>query len=389
MREIGKKIKSERKKLGITLLELSEELGFPNYQTLSSIEKGKRPVKVSELNKIAKVLGVTVDYLLGEEELRKNKVLWRKCTDETECSKMENKLETFCNNFKKLSQLIGHKYEKFVPPSLQELQKEIYEDDFEFAKNIAKNYVVRLNLGKYPGNNLIFALQEKNILIFCDDLGSFGSSASLVGDFGAAILLNTEDMPWRKTFDIAHELFHLITWNVYPPEEVYDDEESGKSNPEKYADAFAASLLLPEKSLFDEIEKRIGKEGLDLVDIIDIASKFKVSIQALTWRLQNLLSFSDIWKKIKKKVFKNLDMEQTRNHPAIEKLNKLMRSREPDIPKLPENYVTQALKTFTYGRITKLKLAEYLNIQYGDLAVFLSNYSYPDIEEFNLESFSP
>ena len=389
MKKIGKRIERERKKLDITLKVLSEELGFPNYQTLSSIEKGKRQIKVSELNKIAKVLGVTVGYLLGEEELSENKVLWRKCTDETECSKLENKLKKFCNNFEKLSQLIDHKYEKFVPPSPKELQKEIYENDFEFAKNIAENYLLGLNLGKYPGNNLIFALQEKNILIFCEDLGSFGSSASLVGDFGAAILLNKKDIPWRRTFDIAHELFHLITWNVYPPEEVYDDVERGKSNPEKYADAFAASLLLPEKSLLDEIEKREGEKDLDLIDIIDIASKFKVSIQALTWRLQNLLKFSNIWSRLKARVFENLDIEEIRNHPKIEKLNKLLRSRQPDIPRLPVIYVTQALKTFTHGRISKLKLAEYLDVKYGDMASFLSDYSYPDIEEFNLASFSP
>ena len=95
MKKIGKRIERERKKLDITLRVLSEELGFPNYQTLSSIEKGKRQIKVSELNKIAKVLGVTVGYLLGEEELSENKVLWRKCTDETECSKLENKLTRF------------------------------------------------------------------------------------------------------------------------------------------------------------------------------------------------------------------------------------------------------------------------------------------------------
>ena len=389
MKGVGDIIRMERKKLKISQKTLAQELGFTNYQTLSSIEKGKRQIRVSELNKIAKALGVTVAYLLGEEEMGENKVLWRKCINETECSKWENKLKKFCRNFEKLSQLIGHKYERFTPPSLQELQKEIYENDFEFAKNIAEKYLLELDLGKYPGNNLLLSLQEKNILIFCEDLGNFGSSASLIGEFGAAILLNKKDMPWRRTFDIAHEFFHLITWNIYPPEEIYDDEKRGKSNPEKYADAFAASLLLPKKSLFDEIEKRIRKENLELVDIIDIASKFKVSIQALTWRLQNLLSFSDIWKKIKGKVFKNLDMEEIRNHPAIEKLNKLMRTREPDIPKLPENYVTQALKTYTNGRITKLKLAEYLNIQYGDLAVFLSDYSYPDIEEFNLESLSP
>lgn len=374
--KIGERIKNERGRLGLKLHELANEVGFKNYQTLSAIEKGERQIKVSELDKIAKALGLTVSYLLGDEKERKERVLWRKCVDETQCRKYENMLISFCRNYEKLAELIGYKYEKFIPPKSEELQKEIYEDDYKFAENLAEKYLRILDLGRYPGNNLIDSLQEKNILILCCDLGSFGSAASLVGDFGAAILLNRKDMPWRRTFDIAHELFHLITWYVYPPEEVYDDEERGKSNPEKYADAFATSLLLPEKSLLDELKKHEKKE-FDFIDFITIATKFKISLQFLTWRLQNLGIFSE------------KDMEEIRNHPKISELNKLMRRREPDIPELPELYVAQALKTYQRGKISKLKLADYLDVKYGEMASFLSEYSYPDIEEMNLESISP
>jgi len=204
MKRVGDRIRSERKKLKISQKKLSQELGFPNYQTLSSIEKGKRQIKVSELDKIAKVLGVTSTYLLGEESFNTNKVLWRKCSNDVECMKLENEFKKLCNNYRQLSDLINRKYEKFVPPSPQKLQKDIYENDFEFARNLAEDYVVSFNLGKYPAKALVDSLQEKNILIFYDDIGECGSSASLIGEFGAAILLNKIDVPWRRSFDIAH-----------------------------------------------------------------------------------------------------------------------------------------------------------------------------------------
>ena len=373
--EIGERIRNERERLGMRLQELAKEIGFKNYQTLSAIEKGERQVKVSELDKISIALGLTVSYLLGEEKERGEKVLWRKCVDKTLCKKYENMLISFCRNYEKLANLIEHKYEKFIPSRFEELQKDRFVNDYEFAEKLAERYLKNLDLGRYPGNNLIDALQEKNILIFCYDLGEFGSAASLVGDFGAAILLNKNDKPWRRTFDIAHEFFHLITWDVYPPEAVYDDEEKGKSEPEKYADAFASSLLLPRKSLFDEVEKR-EKEEFGLIDFITIATKFKISLQFLTWRLQNLGIFSE------------KDMEEIRNHPKISQLNKIMRVKEPNIPELPEIYINQALKTYQKGRISKLKLAEYLNVKYGEMEALLNRYSYPDVEEMNIEGFS-
>lgn len=385
--DIGKRIMKERRKLGIKLQDLAKEVGFANYQTLSSIEKGDREIKISEIDSIAKALGVNVSYLLGEEKPIKEKVKWRKCTNEGECKKIENKLKSFCNNFKKLSELIGYKYEKFVPPTPAELQRDNYSNDYDFGKALAEKYLDAFALGKYPGNNLIDVLQDKNILIFCKNLEDFGSAASLVGDFGAAIVLNKNNKPWRRTFDVAHEFFHLITWNIYSPDEICDDN-GGKSNLDKYADAFAAALLLPEKSLLGEVEKRQKEDGLDVVDIIELAAKFRVSIQALTWRFESLMAFSEIWKKVKNEVFKGLDLDEIRNHPKIHELNKLRKVKEPNLPELPGIYVTQALKTYKHGRISKLKLADYLNVRYVEMSSFLHKYSYPDIEELTFEGLS-
>jgi len=371
--DIGKRIKSERKKIGLKLKDLAKETGFENYQTLSAIEKGEREVRISELDKISKALGLTTSYLLGEKEEMERKVLWRKCTNASKCKKYENELNGFCSNYKKLCDLIDYKYEKFVPPEPASLQKEIYDNDYDFAEDLAKKYRVSFKLGRYPGNNLIDSLQEENILIFCRDLGDFGSAASLIGDFGAAILLNGNDKPWRRTFDIAHELFHLITWNIYLPDDIYDDGKKGKSEPEKYADAFASSLLLPEESLRDEIGKRIENKKIGLIDIIDIASKFRVSIQALSYKLQNL------------RIFSKEDIKRIRKHPKITEFNELREHREPELKPLPVNYVVQAIRTYQKGRITKLKLADYLSVKYRGLSDFLNDYSYPDVEEFNFD----
>jgi len=44
-----------------------------------------------------------------------------------------------------------------------------------------------------------------------------GSAASAIGPFGPAILMNSKEAPWRRNYNFAHELFHLITWESLKP----------------------------------------------------------------------------------------------------------------------------------------------------------------------------
>jgi hypothetical protein len=44
-----------------------------------------------------------------------------------------------------------------------------------------------------------------------------GSAASIWGPFGPAILMNSNEAPWRRNYNFAHEVFHLITWDSIPP----------------------------------------------------------------------------------------------------------------------------------------------------------------------------
>jgi transcriptional regulator with XRE-family HTH domain len=64
--EIGKRIKSLRKKKGITLEGLAAETGFTKGY-LSKVEKSLKAPPVSTLGIIARALGTTISMLLGED----------------------------------------------------------------------------------------------------------------------------------------------------------------------------------------------------------------------------------------------------------------------------------------------------------------------------------
>jgi Zn-dependent peptidase ImmA (M78 family) len=102
------------------------------------------------------------------------------------------------------------------------------------------------------------------------------------------ILVNRNESEARCYYDIAHELFHVLTWDTMKPDhqESNSFEERLRSNRiEQLADNFAAGLLMPKGSLENLINK---EQSTDVKYLASIATKFKVSPVALAWRLFNL-----------------------------------------------------------------------------------------------------
>ena len=64
--DLGARIARLRKDEGITQVQLAEQLGT-SQQTITAYEVGRRRVPVSSLPRIAKLLGVSVEELIGED----------------------------------------------------------------------------------------------------------------------------------------------------------------------------------------------------------------------------------------------------------------------------------------------------------------------------------
>ena len=66
-KELGSRIAQLRKAQNLTQQQLAEELGV-SQQVVASYEIGRRRVPVSTLPTLARVLGVSIEALIGEEE---------------------------------------------------------------------------------------------------------------------------------------------------------------------------------------------------------------------------------------------------------------------------------------------------------------------------------
>ncbi|MFC2141343.1 helix-turn-helix domain-containing protein [Acidobacteriota bacterium] len=376
--KLSELLKKEREELGFTLKSVSKKMGFNNYQTLSSIEAGERDVKAWELSKLAKIYGRDIEYFLSFESPQSEpEILWRNPGENQGQELVRRKFLTICRNYQNLFELLWRTNEADEALSFKINKRQlIYANAFEYAAKIASQYVDLLNLGCRPACSLAKILEEKmGVKIIYLPLDSdLSGGATIDQGFGMAILINSNDAPWRRNYDLAHEFFHLITWDFFDKDDVYLRKDDKKSHVEQLADVFASALLLPEEEVREEFAEKSKDKSITYLNLIDIARDFRVSVDALMWRLVNLnlLKKENVEEALQKGLIKDTDKKQRKADWA-----------ESAKPYLSDQYITFAIKAFHLGRISKGKLAEYVDESYSDISSFLLRYGYDENEDYS------
>ncbi|MEI6315306.1 MAG: XRE family transcriptional regulator [Syntrophus sp. (in: bacteria)] len=355
--ELAFRLKTAREAVGLSLNEAAKRLGFPSYQTLSTIENGQREVKVSELARFARIYFCGLgDFLTGEEIKKDYAILWRNppATDELK-KEAEREIFSLCEQYHLLEQLLRIRSEK----GFMEVTRESVRTNAVISR-LAKETRTLMGLGQRPACSLHKVLeQEYGVKILYYHLAC-GSAASMVHpDMGKAVVINANEAPWRQNYDLAHELFHLILWKAFSIEEMKD--ALFFADIEKKADRFASMLLLPEVEIRREIEQILENNShLTYSDIVDIAIDFGVSAKALVYRL----------------AFINLINWETANAIAQdEELAEVSREkRMPDIkPRRSDRFIALAVRCLRKGLISRGKFADLLDIDRSDIDNYIEN----------------
>ncbi|MBU0697829.1 MAG: XRE family transcriptional regulator, partial [Proteobacteria bacterium] len=363
------RIKTYRKRLNLTQKDLAVQMGFNSPETLSQIERGDRELKAWELVQLARLLSVNLNDLLRIEYFQeKPVVLWRE-SPETEKEIKESMFIKRCEDYAILEELCGSRTAGQFP------QKKVASDDvsYEMARRLASEVRREFNLGDRPARELIKILEEGfGVKIWYFEMEE-GSAASTIGPFGPAILMNLNEAPWRRNYNFAHEIFHLITWDSFPPS-LIEKEPALWDKLEKIANVFASCILLPGDDVRIEFEKNIDKDSIAYIDLIEIARKFDVSTEALLFRLLNLklLDKTTVDNILKDQLFREIDKST-------------MAPRWWRPPKFPERFVRLAFVAYKKGRLSKAKLAEMLDTSLIDLPKTLQEYGHKDREGYDAE----
>jgi Zn-dependent peptidase ImmA (M78 family)/transcriptional regulator with XRE-family HTH domain len=350
---IGAKLKFAREAIGYNLKKVENQTGI-GTSSLSEFENEKREPKFSQLNKLAEIYKRSIDFFLTDNLLAESMMIWRDGPSGIEEKKeTEAEFRRLCQQYHKL-ELCTVEIRKAKLPQTDITRPEGF--GFLQAESFARDVQNALRLGDIPSASLKKILEER----FCVKIFHLefaGSVISTVSDeFGPSVLLNGRSVYWRRNYDLAHELFHLLTWNIFR----IKSEEPNEIE-EKLANSFASNLLMPEESLKQRIAALVDRQEeapLDRVD--DLAREFGVSLDAMVYRISTLFQ-------IKKK-----DTEQ---YLAVAKqLAQSHKPRESDKPEtLPARYCDLAQRALRDGRLSLMQFAKYMGISYKKAQEYLTN----------------
>lgn len=355
MLEIGARIKDEREKRNLTQVELASQAKIENYQTLGKIERGERKdLKTTELQRIAEALGVSIGFLLGEfNQPQKSLIFWRKEPASLQKIALENKLHTFIENYSFLEEVLNQnkKIRRTLPIFSLNPSNTSYEDAHEVAEEVRKT----LNLGGQPSSALQSCLEEDfDVKVLYEDLGD-SSAACTRDDSYVAIMINKNESLWRQNFNLAHELYHLVTWDLGVLKLIKSDPSLDKRN-EELAENFAAGLLMPAEDLKDDFRRICEGGKLVPADLMVLSSKYKVSTEATAYRLLNLNCIS---KEDAKKLISEIHRESVSKETSI---------------KFSEKLVRLAFFAYQKDKISKARFAQIVGVSLIDLPILLAAY---------------
>jgi len=280
---IARRLKTLREESGLTQGALAERMGLPHRQTLTSIEAGRRSVSPEELAKAADSLNVDIAVFTDPFRLvGEGRFSFRADGVPMDALRaFENRAGQWVATYRTLLEQAGVSRSR-LGRRLELDPGSSYEDAHAAAEELRQEW----QLGDVPATMLSVAIEREldaQVLFVEAPAGVSGAAVHLPGLL--TILVNRREPTGRRNFDLAHELFHLLTWDSMPPDRVEPTEVPGKkgNRVERLAENFAGALLMPADIVARRWEQR---NDVDLCDWLNsTASAFGVTSLALKWRL--------------------------------------------------------------------------------------------------------
>jgi len=277
--DIGARVREVREMVGMKAQDLGSQIGL-DPSAISNIERGKRSIKGDELTAIAKALGVSVLALLeGDSLLARLPVSPRTSNGVMLKGEVLERL----TGIAELHEILAEWESERTNYSFPAVDTDQWLDQ---ASSLAS--WARENLGYVAAESnhfidLVQAIEENlniDVLVEARADEDF-AGASVTDSEYSLIYVNAEQPITRALFTLAHELGHVL---VQDGSFVVDEDLVANSDRERFANAFAAELLLPE----EEIRALIGDSSPDALTLCTLLARYGSSYETLIYRLHNL-----------------------------------------------------------------------------------------------------
>lgn len=280
---IGARIKALREARNLSQDDLARLFGFKDRQTVSAIETGERRVTAEELLLAVEKLNASLDYftdpflLVGEGSFS-----WRQTgLPAARLSAYERNAGRWIAAFRRIAAEVGYQ-----TPLLRHSLGLTRHHRFEDAAAAGERFAAEFKLGEIPASSLPKVMEERLglLVLMVNAVEGISGAACRLPELDT-VLINRQEVPGRRHFDLAHELFHILTWDVMAPEHVEDATETGGNRVEQLANSFASALLMP-SAIINQFGDWSALSGNELVTRLNpTADALQVTASALKWRL--------------------------------------------------------------------------------------------------------
>ena len=240
---IGTRIKALREQRELTQDSVARLFGFKDRQTVSAIETGDRGVTAEELLLAVEKLGAPLEYFTDPFLLAgEGRFSWRHTgVDAQRLAAYEHNSGRWIAAFKSLAPAVGRET-PFMRRALGLTRRSRFED----AVRAGERFAVEFVLGDAPATRLSQSMERQlGILVLMVDAERDISGAACRLPELDAVLIARREVAGRRHFDLAHELFHILTWDAMPPEHSEAAQETGGNRVGQLANNFAAAVLMP------------------------------------------------------------------------------------------------------------------------------------------------
>lgn len=344
---IGKRLKLARAAAGLSLRDLAAKIeNRVSAQQIGKYERDEDVPGSGVLIALSHALGVSVDYLVGDQEMVLDGVEFRKkqITSKKEEAQIEAQALHLIERYLLVEEILGLQSAEWDKPRQAPFPvREI--GDAELAAKLLREH---WNLGIDPIQDLVELLEERGIkVVVVKSRENIDGLAAQVrrsqGEPIPVIVIRSGAHGERQRFNLAHELGHMVM-----------DVQGHDKFREKAAHRFAGAFLMPAEALWSNVGR--NRSSIGWSELFALKKLFGASVQAITYRCADLGIFPP---SLKDGLFREYSRLGFRTGPNYEP-HQLPEEK-------PERFDRLCYRALAENAISEAKAAELLNITVHEL----------------------
>src|SRR5271157_316835 len=344
---ICKRLKLARAAAGLSLRDVSERIGNRvSAQQISKYERDEDVPGSGVLIALSHALGVSIDYLVGDQAMVLEGVEFRKkqITGKKEQAQIQAKALHLIERYLMVEEILGLPSAEWDKPREAPFPVREIGDADRAAQYLREHW----NLGIDPIPNLVELLEDRGIkvLVVESEENIDGLAAQVRRSRGEPvpiIVIRRGVQGERQRFNLAHELGHMVM-----------DVQGDDKFREKAAHRFAGAFLMPAEALWSNVGRHRSSIGWS--ELFALKQLLGASVQAITYRCGDLGIFPPA---LSQRLFREFSRLGFRSGPNYEP-NHLIEER-------PGRFDRLCYRALAENAISEAKTAELLNITVHEL----------------------